>query len=162
MNALLQDLGANLRAGMKVALFRRIGHNDLRASPEQFVALAGLTLLLLFLGGVAVAGLDGYFNPHALTTDLAYLASLLFSALVIAHIVAEPRLLLALPVAVLAAEPLFIAAHVLVRQHAIADAGFAENAWRHFYYGLMAWSLAAVFVALVHLAGRKLARAAAG
>jgi hypothetical protein len=81
----LADLGRNLRAGLRLAFFRRVEPRSFTATVEQFVALILIDLVLTCLADAAAAGLDGRFNPWGLPGALFYLPLLMLAGYVVAR-----------------------------------------------------------------------------
>jgi hypothetical protein len=94
----LNRLARNLRAGIKAAAFRRVGLDDLSATPGQLIALAAIGLALQLLHDAANAGWQGQFNFRDVPRATAYLPPLLLAAWLIARMRRMPALLLAIPV----------------------------------------------------------------
>jgi peptidase C13-like protein len=92
----------NLRAGLRLALLRRVERQSFSVTVEQFVALVLIYLLLGFLSDLAEYGFDGRFNPWGLPGALFYLPPLLLAAYIVSRRAQDAALALLLPVAVLA------------------------------------------------------------
>jgi hypothetical protein len=84
----------NLRAGLRVALFRRVESTDWAASAGQFLALVLAGLVVQLLGDIAVEGSDGAFNFLALPRAMWYVPLILLAGYLISLREAAPRLLL--------------------------------------------------------------------
>ena len=148
---LVGGLLRNLLAGARLALFVRVSALDFRVSAPQCVALV-LACLALWLGlGVLAQGIPGTIDLSALTAALAAIPVLIAACLVAAGLLREPRLALALAVALLAVVPVF-----LVVDYALA---LAQDLVEPPLYpvvldGLfLAWSLAVVIRAQYVLSG---------
>lgn len=159
MNALLADLAANLRGGLRAALLLRVTRADFRANPEQLAALVFLMLGLRLLLDVAYHGAEGYFNVYSLSAEITAVAALMLAALLAARLAGEPGLLLAYPVAVLALTPFLLALHGLLRW---MDGGVGwllpPAASGVLYYGLLGWYLLATLAVFLRLVARRRAR----
>ncbi len=92
----------NLRAGLRLALFRRVERQSFSVTVEQLVALVLIYLLLGFLSDLAEYGFEGRFNPWGLPGALFYLPLLLLAAYIVSRRAQDAALALLIPVAVLA------------------------------------------------------------
>jgi hypothetical protein len=84
VSAFSTDLLHNLRAGLRLASFRR-RPTVLLPSVEQLVALVLIDLVLGFFSDLAQFGLDGYVNLWGLPAALFYLPLLLLAAYVVSR-----------------------------------------------------------------------------
>ena len=103
VSAFCTGLLRNLRAGLRLALFRRVEPLSFSATVEQLVALVLIDLLLGFLSDLAQFGPDGYVNLRGLPAALFYLPLLLLAAHVVSRRTQDGSLALLIPIAVLAA-----------------------------------------------------------
>lgn len=69
----------NLRAGVRAALFLRVGAHRLSSSPGQLIALVVAGILVQLVSAVLMAGGEGDFNVDALPRALVYVPLLLFA-----------------------------------------------------------------------------------
>jgi hypothetical protein len=114
----------NLRAGLRLALFRRVEPLSFSVSVEQLVALVLIDLVLGFFSDLAQFGLDGYLNLWGLPAALFYLPLLLLAAYIVSRRTQDGAQVLLLPIAVLAAgQPITVAATVL---GLVADFGWVD------------------------------------
>jgi hypothetical protein len=102
-SAFCTGLLRNLRAGLRLALFRRVDSLSFSVTVEQLVALVLIDLLLGFLSDLAQFGPDGYVNLWGLPAALFYLPLLLLAAYVVSRRTQDGSLALLIPIAVLAA-----------------------------------------------------------
>ncbi len=96
----------NLRAGLRLALLRPLEAQDFAPGAGQLVAFALLPHALLALHDFALAGDGALFNDYALTTAGTHTLLLLFSALVLAHLLGAGERTADLALTILAALPL--------------------------------------------------------
>jgi hypothetical protein len=92
----------NLRAGLRLALFRRVERQSFSVTVEQLVALVLIYLLLGFLSDLAEYGFEGRFIPWGLPGALFYLPLLLLAAYIVSRRTQDAALALLIPVAVMA------------------------------------------------------------
>jgi hypothetical protein len=154
----LADLARNLRAGLRLAFFRRVEARSFIATVEQFVALILIDLVLTCLADVAAAGLDGRFNPWGLPGALFYLPLLMLAGYVVARREEDSGLVLRLPIAVLAAGQYITLGGMLL--YGAADSGWLDisEPARYFAYhrGPYLWWLLSAAFAVVCLTQRTL------
>ncbi len=103
--ALALGLRENLRAGTRLAFFRRVGARDFVATAEAFVALAAMELVVMLafdIAGVGV-GVSGQIDREALPHALLFVPLTLLLGVAAARRTGDRSLLLALPVALVAA-----------------------------------------------------------
>ena len=103
VSAFCTGLLRNLRAGLRLVLFRRVDPLSFSATVEQLVALVLIDLLLGVLSDFAQFGPDGYINLWGLPAALFYLPLLLLAAYVVSRRTQDGSLALLIPIAVLAA-----------------------------------------------------------
>jgi hypothetical protein len=118
------DLLRNLRAGLRLAFFRRVEPQSFTASVEQLIALVLIDLVLNFLSDLAAGGVDGRLNVWGLPGALFYLPLLLFAAYIVSRRERDAALAVLLPVAVLAARPYVTLAGAVLGL--AADAGWLQ------------------------------------
>jgi hypothetical protein len=140
---LLRGLLRNLIAGARLALLAPVRALDFRISAPQCAALL-LADLALWLGlGVLAQGVPGAVDFDALTAALASIPVLLAACLAAAKLLREPRLALALAVALLAVVPAFLAVDFALE---LAQDFVESVPYPALVDGLfLAWSLAVVF-----------------
>jgi hypothetical protein len=93
----------NLRSGLRVALFLRVGPDSFHAGGEQLIALVALGLLVNLAAAFAFVGPSGAFNVDALPSAVFGVLLLLLAGWAIGRWRGEPRLARLIPVAVAAA-----------------------------------------------------------
>lgn len=143
----------NLRAGTRLAFFRRVQPHDFVATPEAFITLVVLTLLLLLALGITAIGINGQFNYHELPRALLFVPLLLLFGVVAARAAEDRTLLLALPVALAAASLVAylvcgIVALLMIQKVIVAGA----KHWQWLFYFQVAWWAAIIMVASWRLA----------
>ncbi len=143
----------NLRAGTRLAFFRRVQPHDFVATPEAFITLVVLTLLLLLALGITAIGINGQFNYHELPRALLFVPLLLLFGVVAARAAEDRALLLALPVALAAASLVAylvcgIVALLMIQKVIVAGA----KHWQWLFYFQVAWWAAIIMVASWRLA----------
>jgi len=153
-----EALKRNLRAGGRLAVFRRVGPDAFQVTVEQLIALVAIELLLSFLSDVAAAGVHGRLNVSGLPGALFHLPVLLLASYVVARREHETRLVLLLPIAVLAATP-YISA-ISIGLYIAGDAGWLDLSRRAvslvYYWGPYVWWMLATGFALLCLTPRQL------
>lgn len=154
-------LGDNLRAGARLAFFRRVPLSAFVATAEAVALLVALDLVLLFAYGVAGVGLDGQFNHHALPKALLGVPLVLLFGVIAARAADDHAVRLALPVALLSAGLLISLMGGLLglaMQQNIIRIGAQQWAW--LFYFQIAWWSAVILVAAWRLAPMPLHRSA--
>lgn len=102
MRAALAALVANVGAGLRLALFRRVSRSDFRIDAAALVLLVVASALVDVGVERLPAGPDALFDPTAVGGELASLAVLVLVASLLAAAFRDASLALALPVVVLA------------------------------------------------------------
>ena len=145
--ALGLGLRENLRAGSRLAFFRRVAPADFRVTAEAFIVLAAMELLVQLVFDIAGTGLHGQFNYDELPQALLFVPLTLLLGVVAAHRAADRSLMLALPVALVAAGLVISLAGGLLGlllQHKVIV--IAARHWRWlFYVQIFWWSAIIVF-----------------
>ncbi|MCC7485557.1 MAG: hypothetical protein IT529_11300 [Burkholderiales bacterium] len=144
----------NLRCGLRVALFQRVGRADPVASAEAFAALAVADVALLLALDFAAIGTNGMFNYHELARALMSVPLLLALGLIVARRHPGAPGLLVLPVALMAAGMVLSAVTGLAALAFQYGGRFAGGD----YWGLvdpfmLLWWAASVAYAVVSLGG---------
>lgn len=132
MRIVLRDLGANLLAGMRLALWLPLRSQAFRVGAGAFVALACFNVAVWLLADFARVGWPGQLHLAALEPYLAQMALVLLAALVIARIHDDPDLRLRLGVMWIAPAWLFeLVATVLTTTVIVegASTGASGSAW---------------------------------
>jgi hypothetical protein len=154
-------LRENLRAGGRLAFFQRVASADFVATAEAFMALAAMELLVLLAFDFAGTGINGQFNYEELPQALLFVPLTLLLGVVVARRAGNRSLLLALPVALVAAGLVISLAGgllgLLVQLNIIA---VTAKHWRWLFYGQMAWWSAIIVFALWRFAPMRVPRAA--
>jgi hypothetical protein len=104
---LLQGLGRNLAAGLRLALFVPVSRYDFRVSSGDFALLWAFNLLAWLAGGMLRGGFPGHVDFGALPVALAEIPLLLLASSVIAYWYARRELPLALALLLIAPGALF-------------------------------------------------------
>lgn len=153
----VSDLLANLRAGARLACFLTVERSAFRIGPAQLVLLAVVSALLDNGADWIRAQPGAVLDWAALGAEFASLAVLVVVAALLAWLVREPDLSLALPIVVLASFPLVQVANLgpwLVAQREIQPPWLADTA----YYLVLLWFLAVLvrsaYVAMTARRGR--------
>ncbi len=123
MDALLQSLralAANLRAGVRIALFMRVSALALRVDALQLLLLFAVYCAIDIGGDRLRFGADSLLTTQAFGTELASVALLGVIAMLVGLVLRRQRLALALTVTVMAALPLLQIVHYA--PFALADA----------------------------------------
>ena len=164
MRATLSALVANVRAGVRLALFRRVARLDFRIDALALVLLVVISALVDVGVERLLAGPDALLDPVAFGGELASLAVLVLVAAVLAAAFADASLALALPVVVLASMLLIQVGMLLPLAFDFLPEA-PEWTGDIVHVAFLAWYLAvlvrATFVAL-QPAGRRALRALAG
>src|SRR5262249_54041228 len=98
----LRGLRRNVRAGFKLAVFRRVGIDDVDASWGHVVALIALDLAVLLAIGVGNVGLKGGFSVYALPGSVFFVSLILVAAWALCALARRTEETLALMVMLLA------------------------------------------------------------
>ncbi len=142
-------LRENLRAGARLAFFQRVTPAEYIATAEAFIALVLMELLLQLVFDMAGTGLQGQFNYDALPQALLFVPLTLLLGVAAAHRAGDRSLMLALPVALVAAGlviSLAGGAMGVLLQHEIIVV--AAKHWRWLFYVQMAWWCAIIVFAM--------------
>jgi hypothetical protein len=141
-------LRENLRAGGRLAFFQRVTAGDFVATAEAFIALVAMELLLQLVFDIAGAGVHGQFNYDDLPQALLFVPLTLMFGVAAARRAGDRSLLLALPVALVAAGlviSLVGGVLGLMLQHKII--ALAARHWRWLFYGELLWWCAIIVFA---------------
>ncbi len=152
VSAFCAGLLRNLRAGLRLASFRRVHAQSFSATVEQFVALVLVYLVLTFFSDLAEYGFEGRFNPWGLPGALFYLPLLLLAAHIVSRRMRDGALALLIPIAVLAAGQCIAAASAALS--ALVDFGWVdlpESGFVLLYAGPQLWWLLAAGFAVLCL-----------
>ncbi len=149
---LLQGLGRNLRAGLRLAVFVPVSRYDFRVSPGDFALLWTFNLLALLAGGMLRGGFPGYVDFGALPLALAEIPLVLLASGIIAYWYRARELLLALALLLIAPAALFeLASSAIVLASRFAGTDVPEAAHLTVYAAYLVWvpavSLRALWVA---------------
>jgi len=148
---LWDDLGRNLIAGTRLALFLPVRALDFRISIGQYVALVFASLAFWLAGGMLRAGFPGTVDFGALTAALAEIPLLLGTCLLAARVFREAQLAVAFAVLLVATDPVFEVVGVAVE--AAARLGAFEPDADAVYWAFVAWGFAVLPRALYVLTG---------
>lgn len=165
MLAALRGLAANLFAGARLALFLPVARTAFRIDAAQLVMLALASAFFDVGADWLRYGPDAFIDYAAIGGELTGFAMLLLVAALLAWVLGEATLFIALPVVVLASLPLTQLAHVLP---GVLESDPARPAWiiEALRWSLLAWYLLVLarsaFVALAPHALRWLRAIAAG
>ncbi len=150
-------LRENMRAGARLAFFRRVRREEFVSSAEAFITLMVLELGLLLAFGIASVGLNGQFNYYELPRSLLIVPLLLLFGVAAARLADDRSLLLALPVALLAGGLIVSLAGgalgILAQQKIIV---VAAKYWRWVFYVQLVWWSAIVIFAVWRFAPLRL------
>ena len=142
---------SNLRGGARLALFRKVGPEELHATAGAFAALALFELLLHNALALAEIGRQGEFRPTSLAYAVVHVPLMLFAGLCIARLARREELALALPVAYLAlGVPVEIAGALLRASPAPEwlEGRGADLAGGRYYFLFGWWALASLAATL--------------
>jgi hypothetical protein len=136
----------NVLAGLRLAFFLPVRAADFRASALDFALLVGLDFALWVLAAAARVHFDGSFDPSVLPTYLAGVPLVLGTALVVALAYGQADRLMLIAVALVASDPVFELAGLLLP---LAAGRIGLGASVLFIYVAWAWvvSLRAVIAA---------------
>src|SRR5712671_8024523 len=148
---LWDDLGRNLLAGTRLALFLPVRALDFRISIGQYVALVFASLGIWLAGGMLRAGFPGTVDFGALTVALAEIPLVLGACLIAARLFREAQLAVAFAVLLAAMDPVFEIAGVAVEAAANLDA--IEPYAGAVNWAFVAWGFAVLPRALYVLTG---------
>jgi len=141
MNHQLSSLGLNLRAGLRVATFRRVTRLDFRIGLAEILLLLVVSALLDFAGDWLHYGPGGQIWWFGAGAELFGAGSLLVCAAVLSLGLRRAWLALAIPVIALSAYPIIQIAHaVSVAIPALPDA--FEDVRTVFDFAVILWGLA--------------------
>ena len=141
-------LNENLRAGARLAFFRRVQQEDFVSTAEAFIVLVVMTLMMLLAFGIIYVGINGQFNYDELPRALLFVPLTLLLGVVAARRTGDRSLLLALPVALVAASlvaNLVCGSLALLMQQKIIV--MATKHWKWLFYLQIAWWTAIILVA---------------
>ncbi len=131
------QLGRNLAAGARLALFLPLRAHEFRVSPAQYALLVGFNLLFWILASAARAGFEGELDLSAIPPYLCVVALVLATALLVAHALRAPDRLLLFAVALTASDLVFELAG-LALPFVLAATGHP----RALYAAFLGWALA--------------------
>lgn len=114
-----QEFAANLSAGTRLALFLPVQSRELRVSSANYALLVAASFVVWLFGGMAREGFPGAINPGALTVGLAQIPIVLLFCLLAAVALRNSAHALAFAVLMVASDPLFEVAAVMV--HYLAE-----------------------------------------
>jgi hypothetical protein len=107
----VSDLGAGLRAnlaaGTRLALFRRVRLADFHVTAGDYAAVVALSFAAWLAGGVLRNGFDGTLDTSALVSGLGQLPLVLLGCLVAATVLRDGALTLAFAVLITSTDPVF-------------------------------------------------------
>ena len=109
-----REFAANLSAGTRLALFMPVKQEQMRVSAVNYALLVLASFVFWLFGGMAREGLPGVINPGALTVGLAQIPIVLLFCLLAAAALRNPAYALAFAILMVATDPLFEVAAVLV------------------------------------------------
>ncbi len=151
---LLQGLGRNLAAGLRLAVFVPVSRYDFRVSPGDFALLWAFNLLAWLAGGMLRGGFPGYVDFGALPVALAEIPLLLLASSIIASWYAKRELPLVLALLLISSGAFFelvSSAMAVALRFAGADAAPMLQLTAYAVYPL--WMLAVALRALWIAAG---------
>lgn len=137
----------NISAGTRLALFLPVRWLQFRASPGQFVLLAGFNFLVWCVSSTLQAG-SGVFNPVALAVYLAQIPLLLLASLCIATLRGNSALTILLAVALASSDLAFELAGM-----ALLGAQSSPGAQFHGWLALLVWGWLVALRAVVVCTG---------
>ncbi|MGH8802243.1 MAG: C13 family peptidase [Casimicrobiaceae bacterium] len=139
MRSAIIDLGRNLAAGLRLALFLPVTRGGFRVSPGQLVLIAIVSAAIDVDTDWVRAAQDAHFSIYGLHGEMYSLGLLVLSSAIIAALRRDAWLALALPVIVLAAFPVIQIVAVLPDLPQ-TDPAITEATRRWFDYALDAWT----------------------
>lgn len=145
---LLGDLRANVAAGVRLVLFRRVAVHDFVVGALPFVVLGAFNVAVSALGALARNGLPGTFDADALQVVLAQFALVLLFSLAIAHVVRRPEIFLTLATLLIAGDAVFEIAALLLHL-ASAEGLLGEPSFAIVGLAYLGWGFAAMVRALL-------------
>jgi len=148
---LWKDLGQNLLAGTRLALFLPVRALDFRISIGQYVALVFASLAFWVAGGMLRAGFPGTIDFGALTVALAEIPLLLGTCLLAARVFREAQFAVAFAVLLVATDPVFEVVGVAVE--AAPRLAAVELDADAVYWAFVAWGFAVIPRTLYVLTG---------
>jgi len=110
-----REVGANLAAGLRLALFLRVDAGEFRVSAAHYAALVVVDLAFWAGGGAVREGLPAGIDREALTVALAQVPVMLFACVLAAQVFERASLALAFAVMFTAADPLFEVVGIALR-----------------------------------------------
>ncbi len=146
-----REVGSNLAAGLRLALFLRVGAGEFRVTAAHYAALVVVDLAFWAGGGAVREGLPAGVDREALTVALAQVPVMLFACVLVAHVFGRTSLALAFAVMFTAADPLFEAVGVALRLG--VDAGPLAGWESAASWLLIGWTFAAMLRAQWLLTG---------
>lgn len=157
MKSFWRDFARNVLGGFRLAAFRRVREEDIRASWTQLVALIALDLVITLASDVATVGPNGQFSSYNLPGVLFYLPLAIIAAWALCALARRPQQVLPLVIAMYALGVAISFVYVLCQ--GLVFRGFP--AWSRSiyvaYYGLHAWLALAIAVAAIRILGMRLA-----
>lgn len=135
----ITDLGRNLAAGLKLALFLPVARASFRISPGQLVLVAIVSAAIDIDADWVRAAQDAHFSILGLHGEVYSLGLLVLSSAIIAAWRRDAGLALVLPIVVLASFPLLQVANVLPDLPQTNPA-ITETTRRWFDYALDGWT----------------------
>ena len=91
---------ANLRAGARLAFFRRPDASQFRVSANHFIAIVASSLAISYACSLALVGMGGFFNLRALPSELFWIPLALLAGYLVGHASKDPRHTLLVPIVV--------------------------------------------------------------
>ncbi len=146
----LWQLGRNLAAGARLALFLRVDASAFRASPLQFALLAAFNMAAWIAAAALNAGFEGELDPSAFPVYLAAVAFVLATAMLASLAYRQPGRLVLFAVAMSASDLVFELAGLALPGLAAATGRPAA-----LLYAYIGWSLAVGIRAAVVCGGRR-------
>ena len=163
LSPLTLGLRENFRAGTRLAFFRRVESRDFVATAEAFIALATMELVVMLafdIAGVGI-GVSGQMDREALPHALLFVPLTLLLGVAAARRTGDRSLLLALPVALVAAGLVVSLVSgmlgILLQHQAIV---LAARHWAWLFYVQLAWWSAIICFVLWRFAPMQIQRGA--
>ncbi len=161
LSPLALGLRENLRAGTRLAFFRRVESRDFVATAEAFIALAAMELVVMLAFDIAGVGINGQMDREALPHALLFVPLTLLLGVAAARRTGDRSLLLALPVALVAAGLVVSSVSgmlgILLQHQAIVA---AAQHWAWLFYAQLAWWSAIICFVLWRFAPMRMQRSA--
>jgi hypothetical protein len=154
-DSLLRGLRTNLLCGLRLAFFHRVSLDRLDVTVEQLIALALIDLAFAFAFDLTSAGLPGRFNWWGLPGALFYLPLTLLAGHWISRVAQQPRLGLAVPIALLsAAQYVSITAIGLSSLNGTLDLTDSATYFVFYWGPFIWWAAITLFLVLTLVPGR--------